>query len=49
MLLKALADAYDKLGVAKDELDEFTYNHCQLQLTGMIEELLVIAKPDNWA
>ena len=48
-LLEALADAYDQLDLAKDELNEFTYKHCHLQLTGMIEELLIIAKHENWA
>jgi len=49
ILLNLLADAYDQLDVAKNELDEFTYKHCEIQLTGMIEELLIISKQNVWA
>jgi len=47
-LLNLLADAYDQLDKAKNELDEFTYKHCEIQLTGMIEEILIISKNENW-
>jgi len=41
-LLNHLGDTYDALCECEHDLDEFTYKHADINIKGIIEQLLII-------